>query len=98
MERLTRSTRALLLCGESPDSPRARAAKEWLQKLPNQGPADLKYYTARSLAKAGCLSPALRSQLAANQAADGSFRNPAGEMREDCPVVATALMTEALAT
>jgi hypothetical protein len=90
--------RALLLCGESPDSPRVRTATEWLQKSPHRGPADLKYYTARSLAKAGHLCPTHRSQLVAGQATDGSFRNPAGEMREDCPLVATALMVEALAT
>jgi hypothetical protein len=88
--------RALQLCGESPDSPRGQAATDWLKRFPSKGPADLKYYTARSLAKASCLSPALRSELVATQAADGSFRNLAGEMREDCPVVATALMTEAL--
>jgi len=90
--------RAMLLCGESPDSPRVRAAKEWLQRFPDKGPADLRYYAARSLAKSGLLPPTLRSELVAGQAADGSFRNPAGEMREDCPVVATALMTEALGT
>jgi hypothetical protein len=90
--------RALLLCGENEASPRVRTAKEWLRKHPNQGPADLKYYTARSLAKSGHLSPALQSELVAGQATDGSFRNPAGEMREDCPVVATALVVEALAT
>jgi len=90
--------RALLLCGESPDSLRVQAAKKWLQRFPNNGPADLKYYTARSLAKSGHLSPALQNELVAAQAADGSFRNPAGEMREDCPLVATALMLEALAT
>lgn len=90
--------RALLLCGESPTSPRVQAAKDWLQRCPNKGPADLKYYTARSLAKSGHLSPAQRNELVTGQAPDGSFRNPAGEMREDCPVVATALMVEALAT
>lgn len=90
--------RALILCGESPRSPRVQAAKAWLERFPSKTPADLKYYTARSLAKSGQLSPALRSELVAGQAADGSFRNPAGEMREDCPLVATALMVEALAT
>jgi hypothetical protein len=90
--------RALLLCGETEGSLRVRSAREWLRKHPRQGPADLKYYTARSLTKSGQLSPTLRSEMVAGQAADGSFRNPAGEMREDCPVVATALMTEALGT
>jgi hypothetical protein len=89
--------RALLICGQSHSSLRVQATKDWLQSFPDRNPADLKYYTARSLAKSGLLSLGLLNELAAGQAADGSFRNPAGEMREDCPVVATALMLEALA-
>lgn len=89
--------RALRLCGEGAESPRVKAAVSWLQRFPDRTPADLKYYTARSLAKAGCLPAATAHQLAAEQQPDGSWRNPAGEMREDCPVVATALVLEALA-
>lgn len=88
--------RTLLLCGEHPASPRVRTAKDWLNRFPGKGPADLKYYAARSLAKSACLTPALRKQLIAGQEADGSFRNPAGELREDCPLVATSLMLDAL--
>jgi hypothetical protein len=38
----------------------------------------------------------IKPLLEAAQGKDGSWRNPAAEMREDCPVVATALAVEAL--
>ena len=79
--------RALGHAGESPDSPRVRQARAWLERYAAKPRGDLRYYTARSLAKSG-LSV---GNLLADQRADGSFLNPAGEMREDCPVVATAL-------
>lgn len=97
--------RALLLCGEKADSPRVLAAADWLRRFrwtPQGGrnaPADLIYYTARSIATTGRLVPEippLTALIAAEQNPDGSWRNPAGEMREDCPVVATALALEAL--
>jgi hypothetical protein len=84
--------RALLHCGESPDSPRVRKAKAWLERFSSRSPADLKYYTARSLKKCGL--PVAGLML--DQRPDGSWQNPAGEMREDCPIVATALALEAL--
>ena len=90
--------RALLLCGESPSAPAVRAAADWLRRFAGNTPADLKYYTARSIARTARLLPELSTiipDLAADQQADGSWRNPAGEMREDCPVVATALALEA---
>lgn len=40
--------------------------------------------------------PSPAALVAAVQKHDGSWMNPAGEMREDCPVVATALALEAL--
>ncbi len=91
--------RALLLCGESPSAPAVRAAADWLRRFAGNTPADLKYYTARSIARTARLLPELSPfipDLTADQQADGSWRNPAGEMREDCPVVATALALEAL--
>jgi hypothetical protein len=90
--------RALLLCGEKSDSPAVRAAADWLRRFADRTPANLKYYTARSIARTASLLPELLPfipDLAASQQPDGSWRNPAGEMREDCPVVATALALEA---
>ena len=90
--------RALLLCGESPSAPAVRAAADWLRRFAGNTPADLKYYTARSIARTARLLPELSPfipDLTTDQQADGSWRNPAGEMREDCPVVATALALEA---
>ncbi|MFM2198425.1 MAG: hypothetical protein RLZZ505_1857 [Verrucomicrobiota bacterium] len=97
--------RALLLCGENPGSPRVLAAADWLRRFRwtplggKNAPADLIYYTARSIAAtrkliAGIPSPA--ALIESEHTPDGSWRNPAGEMREDCPVVATALALEAL--
>jgi len=91
--------RAMLLCGETPDSPSVRAAVRWLQLNPGKTPPDLKYYTARSIAKTARLLPELAPcipDLSASRQADGSWRNPAGEMREDCPFVATALALASL--
>ena len=91
--------RALLLCGERPDSPPVRAAADCLARFHLKSPAALKYYTARSIAVTARLlhelSP-LIPDLASDQQADGSWRNPAGEMREDCAIVATALALQAL--
>ena len=89
--------RALLLCGESTDSPAVLAAVGWLQRFSERTPPDLKYYTAGSIAKTARLLPEIAPlipDISASQQADGSWRNPAGEMREDCPFVATALALE----
>ena len=97
--------RALISCGEKTDSPRVLAAAEWLRRFrwtPQGGrnaPADLIYYTARSIAVTRPLVtgiPLPAAMIEAEQKPDGSWRNPAGEMREDCPVVATSLALEAL--
>jgi hypothetical protein len=86
--------RAMLLCGEKPDSPSVIAAVRWLRCYPEKSLPDLRYYTARSIAKTALLLPGLAPlipDLSSSQQADGSWSNPAGEMREDCPLVATAL-------
>lgn len=91
--------RAMLLCGESPDSPTVRAVVAWLRRHAGRTPPDLKYYTASSIARTARLLPELAPlipDLSAEQKTDGSWQNPAGEMREDCPIVATALALEAL--
>ena len=98
--------RALLRCGEPEDSPKVVAAASWLEgcRWSPQGcrnaPADLCYYTARSLRRTSdvCarVHPAASELLIAARREDGSWKNAAGEMREDCPVVATALAVEAL--
>ncbi|WP_035612392.1 hypothetical protein [Haloferula sp. BvORR071] len=98
--------RAILHCGESADSPRVKAAVKWLEKFRwgavggKNAPADLCYYTARSLKVTSKLCPAVKSvpedALVAAREEDGSWKNRAGEMREDCPIVATALAVEAL--
>lgn len=96
--------RAMLLCGEDPRSERVVAAVEWLKRFRwrveggKDSPADLSYYTARSIARCEVLCPGvvevaegLPKLLTEAQETDGSWCNTAGEMREDCPVVATAL-------
>lgn len=102
--------RAMLNAGEPADSPRVKAAVKWLGGFTwsaeggKHAPADLCYYTARSLRRTMDVCPELkkvceriRPLVEAAQGKDASWRNPAGEMREDCPVVATALAVEALA-
>ncbi len=101
--------RALLLCGEDKASPRVAAAADWLLRFrwsaegEQHSSAHLVYYTARSIGRSAAVFPgvapaatALPSLLAAVQQPDGSWKNDAGELREDCPVVATALALEAL--
>ncbi len=102
--------RAILHAGEPLDSPQVRAAVKWLEGFTwsaaggKNAPADLCYYTARSLRKTAGICPELgkgceriRPLLEGAQGRDGSWWNAAAEMREDCPVVATALAVEALA-
>lgn len=101
--------RAMLHCGEPVGSPRVKAAVKWLEGFSwsveggKHSPADLCYYTARSLRRTAELCRELRKVcerikplLEAAQGKDGSWQNPAAEMREDCPVVATALAVETL--
>ena len=96
--------RAMLHCGEA--SP---AAVKWLEGFTwsatggKHAPADLCYYTARSLRRTAELCPQVKKVaegigplLEQVQGTDASWRNPAAEMREDCPLVATALAVEAL--
>ena len=91
--------RAMLLCGGSPDSDAVRSAARWLRDHSERTPPELKYYTARSIAATARSLPGLAPfipRLSDCQQVDGSWRNPAGEMREDCPLVATALALECL--
>ncbi|WP_367871555.1 hypothetical protein [Luteolibacter sp. Populi] len=98
--------RALLRCGEPADSPRVVTAASWLEgyRWSVQGsrnaPADLCYYTAGSLRHTSevCarIRPVASQLLIAACGENGSWRNAAVEMREDCSVVATALAVEAL--
>ncbi len=91
--------RAMLLCGDSPDSPAVRAAAGWLRRHAGRTPPNLKYYTASSISRTARLLPELAlliPDLTASQQPDGSWQNPAGEMREDSPIVATALALESL--
>ncbi len=86
--------RAMLLCGETPNSPQILAAANWLRHFSERTPPDLRFYTASSIAKTARLLPEITPlipDVSASQHADGSWRNPAVEMREDCPFVATAL-------
>ncbi len=67
--------RAMLLCGEAPDSPPVRAAVRWLRRFSERTPPELKYYTARSIAKTARLLPELAPlipDLSTSQQADGS--------------------------
>ena len=97
--------RALLHCGAAWDDPAPRAALAWLKGHANPGDApDLRYYASASLAATARLlsdalaesRPTLCRDLAASQEEDGSWHNPAPEMREDDPLVATALAVLAL--
>ena len=98
--------RGLLLSGETMDSPRVVKAAGWLRKFrwkiegAADAPADLSYYTARSIGRCARLGAEVAGipveALAECQEEDGSWCNVAGEMREDCPVVATALVVESL--
>lgn len=92
--------RAMPLCAEGPDSQPVGAAVRWLRPLFGTAPPELKYYTARNIATTTRLLPELATlipDLSAGPQADGLWRNPAGgDMREDLPLVATALALESL--
>jgi len=84
---------------------RSRAARQWLDSFswsPDAPPADLAYYAARGISLTASMpggsARAVRSMRAGLEKAalpDGSWKNPAAEMRENDPIVATALALEA---
>ncbi|MGI9239783.1 MAG: hypothetical protein ACR2RV_03220 [Verrucomicrobiales bacterium] len=94
--------RGLLLCGLAEDEPAVAAAAGWLDTFLNPDDVpDLRHYAAYSTAHASALldrrgrTSAWRDQISRllleQQRPDGSWRNAAGEMREDDPLVATSL-------
>ncbi|BCX47100.1 hypothetical protein HAHE_10080 [Haloferula helveola] len=95
--------RALRLSGEPPDSARCAAGRAWLKRFrwtPDAAPSDLAYYTARSLTLTAAIDSEtprydLPASLSQSRRPDGSWLNPAGEMRENCPLVASSLALEA---
>lgn len=100
--------RGLHHCRDAGDRDRITAAVRWLRMYrwsasgQENSPADLIYYAARSITVSARLVPEVRKEcaelpalLAAGQKRNGSWQNPSGEMREDCPLVATALALEA---
>lgn len=101
--------RCLLFMPTAEDSQRIAAARDWLKAFKwsaagsSSSPRDLVYYAARSISATAvldlglsCLLPSIRSQLNESRLIDGSWQNPAGEMRENCPLVAISLALEAL--
>lgn len=98
--------RCLLSAGLPPDSPDIIAARKWLDRFtwsPTAVSADLAYYCARSISLTASIpggsSSAVKSlchDLYKAARADGSWKNPAPEMRENDPVVATAFALEGL--
>jgi len=103
--------RALLLCGESPDSPQVTAAAAWLDGFTwdtlgaRNSPVELVYHTARGMGRCAVVYPPmvassarLAASLVAKQRTEGSWRHPAGRLREDCEIVATAMALEALSS
>lgn len=95
--------RGLVMCGIGVDDPKAVAAVHWLDKqLDLDDVPDLRHYAAYSTTLAGDLIPdhgwhdMVAKKLTETQRPDGSWHNPAGEMREDDPLVATSLAVLAL--
>lgn len=97
--------RCLLSAGSSPDSPDVIAARHWLDCFswyPAAIPADLAYYAARSISLTASTPggseramKSMRQYLHKAALPDGSWKNSAAEMRENDPIVATALALEA---
>jgi hypothetical protein len=98
--------RCLLSAGACPGIvQRSRAARHWLDRFswsPAALPADLAYYGARGISLTASMpggsDRAVKSMCQALYKAalpDGSWKNPAAEMRENDPIVATALALEA---
>ena len=98
--------RCLLSARELTDSSQIVAARNWLKQLTwstGTAPCDLAYYAARSISITASLigglvsaATTLRIALKSEIQSNGSWRNSAREMREDDPIVATALALEAL--
>lgn len=89
---------ALQLSTNPADKARTAAARTWLTDPlhPVEKPADLTYYTCRNMARLGIRAREVRELLETRRNPAGYWSNPAGEMRENCPLVATALALEAL--
>lgn len=97
--------RGLLLTGARKDDPRVVAATKWLRDHPalNDVP-HLEFYSAYARREAEVLmgrsltpkATALPHPFSIPQGEDGSWRNPAGEYREDDPLVATSMAVMAL--
>ena len=97
--------RCLLSAGTPNDSPDVMAARQWLDRFSwtlDAMPSDLAYYCARSISLTATLpggftrvTNSIRQNLYKAALPDGSWKNPASEMRENDPIVATALALEA---
>jgi Prenyltransferase and squalene oxidase repeat len=97
--------RCLLSSGLPTDSPDITAARDWLDRFtwnPSAVPADLAYYCARSISltasiKGGAVRAvkSLRHDIYQSSLKNGSWINESPEMRENDPIVATALALEA---
>jgi squalene-hopene/tetraprenyl-beta-curcumene cyclase len=100
--------RGLVMCGLGDGDREVDAARRWLDKHLRLGDVpDLRHYAAYSVADAeaglpeAAGKPVWRDRVAGAligaQGTDGSWYNPAGEMRENDPIVATPLAVLALA-
>ena len=101
--------RGLLLTGAARNNPRVVAAAKWLRNHPavNDVP-HLEFYAACARREAEALlgepllptaktpKPAPPHPFSIPQSEDGSWRNPAGEYREDDPLVATSMAVMAM--
>lgn len=91
--------RGLLRCGMPPTATRVEAARRWLARHADcHDVPDLRYFSALTMASTtGTLPEDSIAALIQLQSTHGFWRNAAGEMREDDPLVATAMMVLALA-
>lgn len=97
--------RCLLSASSPPGSADVTAARHWLDRFswsPVAMPADLAYYCARSISLTASMpggsdraAKSIRQELGKAALPGGSWKNPAAEMRENDPIVATALALEA---
>lgn len=97
--------RCLLSAGLPTDSPDVISARQWLDNFswsPDASPPDLVYYCARSISRTATMpggsiraAKSIRPELTKAVLPGGSWKNPAAEMRENDPIVATALALEA---
>jgi hypothetical protein len=100
--------RGLVMTGAKKDAPRVLAAAKWLRAHPALNDvAHLEFYSAyvrretedligTTFAPAAPAAPAAAHPFSIPQDKDGSWRNPAGEYREDDPLIATAMAVMAL--